>query len=244
MKALAASQSNWRPRPLLLCHLLASLLLASFFLPVWQPIDQAAFALLNGTLKGHPLWQQFWGLANHSLVDWIADLCMLGFFTLAVLKTAKPERKARIWQFFFAVLFIAFTIILINRLLCRDLLHLRRDSPTLAIPGCTRLSELLPWLDTKDCSSKSFPGDHATTPILFAFSYAFYAGRRLGTFAFLYAAFLCLPRLMTGAHWLSDLIVGTGSIALISMGWLYFSPIGLRGPLFLQKILDLSRKHS
>lgn len=235
--------SYWRLRPLLLCHLAATLLLASLFLPIWQPIDHTAFALTNGSLKGHPLWQKFWAFANHPLfIDWFADVCMLGFFTAAILKTPKEERKKRLFQLLFVALFAALTIFFINRVVCRDLLQLRRASPTIAVENCTRLSELIPWLDIKDCSSKSFPSDHATTPLLFAFSFAFYAPRRLKIYALLYASFMCLPRLMTGAHWLSDILVGSGAILFISLSWLYFSPLGIRGPLFLQKILDFRKR--
>lgn len=238
---LLTETSNWRIRQLLLCLVGVCLLLASFSLPIWQTIDRAAFALANGTLNGHPTWQLFWALGNHPLADWFEDLCILGFYTLSVLSTPKPERKQRIWQFAFCVIFIALTIILINRLFCRDLLHLRRYSPTLAVEGCSRLSELVPWLDIKDRSVKSFPGDHATTALLFACTYAYYAGRRLGIWAILYAIFLCLPRLIAGAHWLSDLIVGSGCILLFAMSWLIFTPIGKRGPLLLQKLLDFRR---
>lgn len=242
MDNLTLSTSAWRMRPLLLCHLVIGLLLASFFLSLWQPLDQAVFTFLNENLKKYPSCWGWLALANHSLADWFEDLCILGFYILSILGTAKIERKERIWQFVFSALFIAFTILLINRLLCRDLLHLRRDSPTLSMEGSLRLSEKVPWLTVKDESSKSFPGDHATTALLFASTYAFFAKRPLSTYGYFYASLLCLPRLIAGAHWLSDLVVGSGSIVLFAMSWLLFTPLGKKGPFWLRKILLFGRK--
>lgn len=244
MKIPLFSSSGWRLYPFFLCHLGVVLLLFSFFLPFWKQLDRAAFIFLNNSIKTGSIWQTFWALMNHSLADWVEDLCILGFYTLALLRTSKPERLKQICQFVFCLLFIALTILLINRLLCRDLLCLHRNSPTLAIEGSFRLSQSLSWIAMKDGSSKSFPGDHATSALLFAATYAFFTGRSLGFYGFLYAGFLCLPRLMVGAHWLSDLIIGSGSILLFAMSWLLFTPLGQKGPLWLQKILEFRRKPS
>ena len=100
-----------------------------------------------------------------------------------------------------------------------------RDSPTLVVENCVRLSEKISWMRIKDDSNKCFPADHATTAILFAATYAFYAGRRLGTAACAYAVFLCMPRMIVGAHWLSDVIIGSGSIALVLLSWAFCTPM-------------------
>jgi Kdo2-lipid A phosphotransferase len=80
-------------------------------------------------------------------------------------------------------------------------------------------------MSTKDDSSKSFPGDHGTTALLFAASFSYLAGWRLGLLASLYAAFLCMPRLITGAHWLSDVIVGSGTITILFLSWAFCTPL-------------------
>lgn len=231
----------WRVRPLLIGHLIIVLLLSSLYLPIWDWIDQKTFWFFNNSLIDRPLWHNFWALANHWLADWVEDLCIFGFYAFAIARSLPNERRQKIWQFLFCVLFIALTIFIINRLLCRDLLKLRRDSPTLAFEGCARLSQLVPWLEVKDISTKSFPGDHATTPLLFAATFAFYAGRRFGIYAFILAGFFSLPRLIAGAHWMSDLVVGSGSIVLFAMSWLLFTPLGKKGPLWVEKLFSRKR---
>ncbi len=244
VESSSTTPAGWQFRLLLCSHLAIILLLLSFFFSFWQPIDQAVFAFLNRMLQNHSTWQIFWAISNHSFIDWIEDLFILGFYCLSIFSSSKLDRKKRVWQFIFCLIFIAFTILLINRLLCRDILRLRRSSPTFSVEGSLRLSQLLPWLDIKDSSSKSFPGDHATTALLFGVTYAFFAGRRFGFYGLLFSLFLCLPRLMVGAHWFSDLVVGSGSIVLFAMSWLLFTPLGRIGPNILQKILAFRKAAS
>lgn len=200
-------------------HLFAVLLLASlFFAPteqLWRSIDTSVFYSLQNWLQGSSLSRFFWSCANHPLADWVEDVCILGFYLAAIFTIPKEERLKRAMQFFLCVCTTAVTIILVNRLLCRDILCLRRASPTLVFS--TSL-ENLPFV-VKMETNKSFPADHASTALLFAFSYAYLVRGKLALLALVYGAFLCLPRLMVGAHWLSDIIGGAIPIALISTAW-------------------------
>ena len=204
---------------------------------LWEILDTKTFQLLNRSFIGHPHWQLFWALANHWLADWFEDLCLLGFAIAAFIKAPKLQKKRRVAEMLFIALLIAATVLICNRLICRDLLRLRRASPTAIFEDPVLLSESLPWLAIKEISSKSFPGDHATTALLFGFSYFRFVGRRLGIFALLYTLFLCLPRLMAGAHWLSDLIVGTGLIISFVWGLVFGSSFGEKCIAGLEKIL-------
>ena len=224
-------------------HLIGALLLVTFFLPglssLWERVDTSTFHLLNHSFVTRPNWQLFWACANHRLADWFEDLCILAFFIAAILKAPKSLKKRRSAEMLFIVLFIAATILLFNRLLCRDLLRLRRLSPTGVFDSPFLLSENVPWLNVKDISSKSFPGDHATTALLFGLSYCRFVGGRLGVAALIYACFLCLPRLMTGAHWLSDLVVGTGLLISFVWGIVFGTSFGEKCIAKLEKILPV-----
>lgn len=212
-------------KPLLFCHLAILFLLATFFWPVtrtlWDALDLWCFKMLNGTLEGHPKWQVFWALANHKLTDWVEDLVFIAFFTVAVLRA--PDRLKRASQFIFSVLFAAAIIFFVNRIVFREHLEIPRPSPSLVVP-CIRLSDEVYWMSIKDYATASFPGDHATTLLLFAAMYTFYAGRRLGVYAWLYALFRMLPRLIAGAHWLTDVAVGSGAITLFFLSWALCTP--------------------
>ena len=64
---------------------------------------------------------------------------------------------------------------------------------------------------------------------MFAVSYAYLVRGKLGALALAYGGgALCIPRLAVGAHWLSDLIVGSCCIVLLSISWAFFTPLGER----------------
>lgn len=215
-------------KPLIFCHLAIAFLLGSFFWPVtrayWDALDIACFKLLNGTLEGHPHWQLFWALANHKLTDWVEDFVFIAFFVVSIRAVSKSMRLKRAAQFVFLILFAATVIYSVNRVLFRKNLHIPRNSPTLVVPNCVHLSDEIRWLHIKDDAKSSFPGDHATTLLLFAAGYAFYSGRKLGTYAFVYAVFRSIPRLITGAHWLTDVAVGSSAITLFFLSWAFCTP--------------------
>ena len=101
--------------------------------------------------------------------------------------------------------------------------HWQRESPSLAVDGAVRISELFPgWqglLQVKDASNRSFPGDHASVLMLWAlFVSAFAAGARRWL-AWGLAALFMLPRIVAGAHWLSDVLVGGTFLALTTVAW-------------------------
>ena len=223
---------TWRFKILLLCHVIAALLFASLFWPLtkvyWEAVDIAFFKGINFTLRDHPYWQLFWAFANHKLADWIEDLCVLCFFVAYVRQAHRNLRKRKVAELLFCVLYIGAIIYFINRMLFRENLSIPRLSPTLVVDNSVRLSEEIPWMSIKDDSSKSFPGDHGTTALLFAASFTYLAGWRLGILASLYAAFLCMPRLITGAHWLSDVIVGSGTITIVFLSWAFCTPMFAR----------------
>jgi Kdo2-lipid A phosphotransferase len=222
-------EKTWNLKVLLLCHIIAALLFASLFWPFtrtyWEVIDVAFFKLINSTLRDRPIWQLFWAVANHKLADWFEDLCVLCFFITYVKQAAPELRKRKVAELIFIVVYIAAIIYFINRMLFRETLSIPRLSPTLVVDDSVRLSEEIPWMSIKDDSSKSFPGDHGTTALLFAASFSYLAGWRLGILATLYAAFLCMPRLITGAHWFSDVIVGSGTITIVFLSWAFCSPL-------------------
>lgn len=230
----------------LLCHILIALLIGTFIWPYtqvyWDKIDLFFFHLLNDPMKGNKFLQIFWALNNHRWADWIEDFVILGFFIAYVRRPSSLSKTRKIAQLVFMTLFIAAVIFFVNRVLFRENLRIHRDSPTLIVENCLHLSDQLDWLRIKDESPKCFPADHATTALLFAFMYFFYARGRAGILAIIYGIFLCLPRMATGAHWLSDVLVGSGSIILFLLSWALCTPIHLWFTNGLERLFCLFQK--
>ncbi len=103
--------------------------------------------------------------------------------------------------------------------------NLGRPSPTLILESAVRLSEMYPNLNLKDSSSDSFPGDHAA--VLFTwFGYCIHFVRnKWSVLALIIVIIFSLPRLIAGAHWFSDVMVGGLSIALISLSIGVYTPL-------------------
>ena len=215
--------------------------MSSLFLPwtqkVWQIIDISFFKWINQSLLDRPLWQLFWALANHKLADWVTDVCILCFFIIYVRRAPKGLRLKRVAQLLFFIFYIAAIIYFVNGMFFREHWTLPRLSPTRVIENSVRLSHEIPWMKIKDGSSQSFPGDHGTTALLFAASFTYLAGWRLGILSCFYAAFLCMPRLITGAHWLSDIVVGSGSITLLFLAWALYTPLFSRATDLFERFL-------
>jgi membrane-associated phospholipid phosphatase len=113
----------------------------------------------------------------------------------------------------------------------------------LVVTPCVRLSQEVRWMVVKDETVTCFPGDHATTLLFFAALYTFFAGRRLGIYASIYTLFRILPRVIIGAHWASDIIVGSGCLVLFFLSWALCTPFHTWIIDRIEKILTVRRSH-
>lgn len=235
-------------KSLLLCHLLMAVLLCSFFCSYtrvyWNYIDHAFFHFLNDPMENNTLLQHFWAFSNHKMADWVEDGIYGLLFITYILSPSAKSRTRKAAEFAFCVLLIGIILYSVNRIIFREQLTIYRDSPTMVIEHCVRLSKEIPWLKIKDFSPKCFPADHATTAILLAFTFSYIARGKPRVIACLYSVFLCLPRMATGAHWLSDMIVGSGSIVLFFLSWTYCTPLQTKTVAILERFFTRFHKKS
>ena len=179
--------------------------------PLWDHIDRNTFHFLNSWIKHNPIWQNFWAFAGHPIMDWIHDLFMLLFFYFHI-RFAKTLKRRKVAEFLFSFLLIALVIWIIQS---TSFFYFYRKSPTLVESTAFRLSHVIDWTHVKDVSKKSFPSDHAITALLFvSLVFNFMDAKKRGL-AVIYSIFFCLPRLVAGAHWLTDVLIGSGSIVLL-----------------------------
>ena len=131
------------------------------------------------------------------------------------------ERARRLSQ----GVFIVFYTVLVLHASERWLWEVDRVSPTLALDGAVRISELHPDVGSKDTSLRSFPGDHGIALILFAGHIWFFCGRRLGLVATGAVLVLIWPRIVVGAHWLTDIAVGSLALGGACLGIALATPV-------------------
>lgn len=224
-------EPGWRVKSLIRYHAVAAILILSWVWPTsrmwWDQLDEAAFALLNGSLRLGEGWQFFWALANTRLVDVLSG----GVSALVVVwwlwgrpRDIQNKICAALGGLAVTLMVVPFTAHIIIRLGA----NFQRYSPSLVIDGAMRLNELVPSFETKDISIYSFPGDHAFILSAVALFYGLLAPRKIVVAAWIVAVIFIMPRLVAGAHWLTDVVIGGFAPALIVVSWQLSTPLGYR----------------
>lgn len=237
---------QWRVKPLIITHILIAVGFITLFSPLtngfWQVIDLFFFKMLNSSLQWARPWQVLWALANHKYADWLEDLIILIFSCVYISTGLKGQKLYRTSQILFIFLYSAFIIAFVNKTVFHDWIKISRNSPTIVVDSCIKLSEHISWLKIKDGSTKSFPGDHATTALIFGATFIYLGTKKMKIYAAIYAVFLCLPRMILGAHWLTDVIIGSGSITFFCLMWAVCSPLSAGCIKGIERFLNLFRR--
>lgn len=220
----------WRPRQCIAGLAAAAVLFVSWIAPAsrawWSALDNAVFNALNPPLADPGLWQSLWAIANWRPFDLIAAAIIFGFVLSWLRADAGQGVRFRLAHF------LAFCLLLLLGKACEHLLldftGYRRASPTLVFADAIRLSEIITWIAVKDRSSTTFPGDHAF--VIFAAAGFFWicVGRNMGIIAALVLTPFTLPRVVTGAHWMTDILVGGMTMALLLLSLGYATPFAAR----------------
>jgi membrane-associated phospholipid phosphatase len=157
--------------------------------------------------------QIFWAILNHKYHDWFLDGVFFTLFCLYIFKPSEKSRTVKSLECVALTLCLLFVILVINHILFSKYVKIRSLSPSLKCEDFIRLNHLLPFLKTKSISFSSFPGDHATFALFFYFISSGLFNKNLMRFLSFYTPMIILPRLIIGAHNLSDVLIGSMLIA-------------------------------
>jgi len=113
--------------------------------------------------------------------------------------------------------------IIINQL-AQALMPVKRASPTLFFNDALRVSNVL-HISTKDASKDSFPGDHGMMLLIFCAFMWRYFGQKTFRRALVIFVIFAIPRVMIGAHWMTDIVIGSLSSVLIGLPWVLLTPV-------------------
>jgi len=194
-----------------------------WYLPVnhgfWFPLDATIFHFFNQQLVKSDAFLWLVALTNNRAFD-ACSLLAMGCLMLSFwLKEDKTGRRR--------IIIIGLTMLLaavvINQL-AQHLVPVKRASPSLSFPNIYRVSELL-HISTKDASKDSFPGDHGMMLLIFSGFMLRYFGKKAFGIALLIVVIFAFPRVMIGAHWLTDIVVGSLSAVLIGLPWVLMTPM-------------------
>jgi membrane-associated phospholipid phosphatase len=175
-------------------------------LNLWQQIDLAIFRFLNANLLQNPMSTIFWAFLNADVCDRLMEIIVFGT-TLMILKKKSSQGDRSVYVDFL----IYYAALSISAIFFKRVIHLGFDlhrlSPTLILSDTYRLQGVLN-LKIKDASRNSFPADHALFVLLW-FQYAWHRFSRNQIYlVFAITLFFCMPRLVSGGHWFTDLFFG------------------------------------
>ena len=221
-------EDEWHPVALALSCFVAALLIVSWlFEPgrdLWNQLDLVIFRTLNSTLAWGAAWQSVWAIANWRPFDLVAGAAV--FFVLwATVRHAFADRPALGWVSLAVLIAVTLAVKFVTELLIDYTFVYHRPSPTKVLDGTWRLKSLVPWVKCKDTSSWSFPGDHGFVLLMSAIYATYFGNKRLRTSAWLIAIVGILPRLVGGAHWATDIVVGSGTMALVVSAFVFATPL-------------------
>jgi Kdo2-lipid A phosphotransferase len=182
----------------------------------WDALDRAFFLPTNASLGQIDLWDALWAIGNFRAFDLVSAITMALIFAWSGCRRGQPGAINLLGR-----ALIGAALGLTAQAIIHKVFDLNRESPTLIYENSRRLSELAPWIKTKDASRSSFPGDHGMILLTLTFYGWPYLVRQARWMIAISVVVFSLPRLMSGAHWLSDITVGSLSVGLITIGLFY-----------------------
>lgn len=199
-------------------------LFLSWFLPAnhgfWSAADLGIFHFFNRGLTADNLgYAWFLAIINNRAFDGCSLLAM-GCLMLSFWLKETTQGRRRIVVMGLVMLLSA---VIINQL-AQHLMPVTRSSPSLSVPGVHRVSDFIDF-STKDGSRDSFPGDHGMMLLIFATFMWRYFGQKAFIISLIIFVVFAFPRVMIGAHWFTDIAVGSLTAVLIGVPWVLMTPL-------------------
>jgi len=222
-----SEKNHWNVGILVGSFVVAVVVALSWWVPgpwrdAWDWLDESTFFFLNGMLADNQAVAVLWALANSRAFDLAPALIFLVLFWRHMAAGGPEERLLE--RVAGCGLFVVYVVIA-TQILDQIILNLTRLSPSLVLDPVHRISEMVPWMRTKDFSTHSFPGDHGTVSIMFSICLIHCFGKRAVLWGIGLILLSVLPRMVAGAHWLSDVAVGSLLLALFPLAVVFATPM-------------------
>ncbi len=229
---------------IILCNIAGVLLLGSWLASSpaagyhgpWLTLDKSIFYFFNQLLVESKAFMYFTAVVNLRAFDVIAFVAMLAIY-YSYYRKSNVEGKRWLFCIGIAMLVSAVVIKQFDRLLPID-----RVSASIYFD---QLYHNVNWLSqlsgmaAKDKSASSFPGDHGMMLLIFSVYMWKYIGKDAFAKALAVFVIFSLPRIMGGAHWFTDVYVGSVSFVLLVLSWILLTPAADRFISWLEPKLPL-----
>ena len=200
--------THWKPLSLSVSTVLLLLCVVIIISPTLRTLalslDQAITLFLNHLFISKKIGLELWQYTNKNaqgIRDIIPILCLAAFYIYT--SNNKSLALANIISLIFYLELLCFI-----KWEFASYFNISRDSPSLFLEGYIKISELMNDPTIKDASTRSIPGDHALVLIFIATYVTAFYPRRLQIITWILAILIVIPRLIVGAHWPSDVLLG------------------------------------
>ncbi len=187
----------------------------------WPVIDKKIFFTFNEMLVTSETFKYVVAFTNLRFFDVFGFLAMFLLFLCYFIKMDKEHRR---WMLCMGVTMLI-TAVLVKQF--SNCFNIERPSATLYFTSLGEqvnyVSQMTGW-PAKDASKSSFPGDHGMCLIIFCVYMLRYFGLKPFLVGIVITAVFSLPRMMSGAHWFSDVAVGSVAGNLVALSWLLLTP--------------------
>lgn len=210
---------------LIIACFICCLLIISWVIPLtrmfWDYLDAMTYLFLHTFFLKTDFSQKFWAVMNSRIADNISHAIYILILVRYVFSDDGQYIKKRGFQVLFVILAVILSVIISKGVQSELSNHfsIKRDSPSLVLGHNVRLSTVLPGLENvKDASRRSFPGDHAMTLFLLC-GFIFWLTKSISfrIVTVVVTLFFIMPRLISGGHWLTDLLMGSLPIAIFAL---------------------------
>ena len=215
---------------IILCNILGALLLGTWFActpggeyhGLWLTLDKNIFYFFNQLLTQSKAFMYLVAVVNLRAFDVVAFVAMLAIY-YSYYRKSNVEGKR--WLFCIGVAMLVSAVIIkqFDKLLPIDRMSASAyfDQLYHNVNWVSQLS----GLPAKDKAGSSFPGDHGMMLLIFAVYMWKYLGKSAFVKALAVFVIFSLPRIMGGAHWFTDVYVGSVSFVLIVLSWILLTPL-------------------
>jgi len=187
---------------------------------LWDIFDAAVFRAVNGSVAWHDGVAAYWAATGDRRFDAFSAVVLFVLYLVIISRDDLARFRSGLATGAVTVVVLAIVI-----LLQRQIIAIERLAPSHVLEPFYSIGDIIAWSRAKEGSDRSFPGDHASVMMILTALWWSSHGRRVGLLMLGLTVLFTMPRIASGAHWATDVLVGGGLATLVTMMLVTATPL-------------------